>query len=581
MENQHADSPAIEPVPSAEVVTARRGLPLVWLVPLLALAVGAWLVYKTLTDVGPVVTLYFSEAEGIEPKKTRVKYRSVDVGLVIDVRFADDRNRVEVLVELEPGTETWLTENTRFWVVRPRLEITGVTGLGTLLTGTYIGMDPGEGGMRMSTFTALEEPPTLLSNAKGTLYQLRAPGLGSISIGSPVYFRQFDVGEVVQYRLAEDHSHAEIDIFIRAPHDQFVKRTSRFWNASGANLDVNAGGVEFEVQSLAALLAGGIAFETPNLLTSVEPAPPGHNFTLYESKQVSEERPITVAVPYLLYFNDTVRGLKVGAPVEFRGIRIGTVKDISIEGRMDTAQVRIPVLIEIEPDRVILDVRKLPLEPRAREERVGAAADVMIDRMIANGLRARLETANLLTGQLFVEFDIYPDEKPAEIVYEGPYAVLPTIPNSLSGIADSLSSILKKLEALPVEEIGQSLQRASAGADRLVNNTGIDEAAEKLAKSLEKMDLLLSILNEEAGPLLQNFTKVGSETRQLIKETRTSVERAEAAFASAEAVLTEQGPIGSELKQALEEVSAAARSLRIITEYLERHPEALLKGKGG
>jgi paraquat-inducible protein B len=577
MGNQHADLQ----VPSAEVVATGRGLPLVWLIPLVALAVGAWLVYRTLTEAGPVAVIYFSEAEGIEPQKTRVKYRSVDVGLVRDVRFADDRTRVEVMVELKPETQAWLTENARFWVVRPRLDITGVTGLGTLLTGTYIGMDPGEGGKSVDTFTALDEPPALLSNVKGTVHRLRAPGLGSLSIGSPVYFRQIRVGEVVQHRLVEDHSYVEIEIFIRAPHDQFVRRTSRFWNASGASLDVNAEGIAFEVQSVAALLAGGIAFETPNLLSSAEPAPPGHRFTLYDSRQMSEERPITVAVPYLLYFEDTVRGLKVGAPVEFRGIRIGTVKDISIKGELDTAQVHIPVLIEIEPDRVIPDERKLPQKPKAREEQMGAAADVMIDRMIANGLRARLELGNLLTGQLFVEFDIYPDEEPAEIAYEGPYAVLPTIPNPLSGITDSLSGTLKKLEALPIEQIGHNIQMASEGANRLVNDSGIEDAADKLSESLEKMDHLLDILARESGPLLQNFAKVGSDTRALIEELRTSVAQAEATFAAAEAVLTEQGPIGNEVKQALEEVSAAARSMRIMAEYLERHPEALLRGKGG
>jgi len=567
-------------IPTAQVATAGKGLPLVWLIPLAALLVGAWLVYKTLADEGPVISVYFPQAEGIEPKKTRVKYRSVDVGVVRDVRFADDRTNVQVLIELSPGTEAWLTENARFWVVRPRLEVTGITGLGTLLTGTYIGMDPGEEGKSADTFTALDKPPALLSTAKGSQYTLRASSLGNLSVGSPVYFRQIGVGEVVQYRLAENHSHVEIEIFIRAPHDQFVRRSSRFWIASGMNLDFNTEGVAFEVQSLSALLTGGIAFETENLLSSVEPAPNGHGFALYESRQVSEERPITVAVPYLLYFEETVRGLKVGAPVEFRGIRIGTVKDISIKGELDTAQVHIPVLIEIEPDRVIFDERKLPQEPKAREEQLGATADLMIDRMITNGLRARLEPGNLLTGQLFVEFDIYPNVEPAEIVYEGPYAVLPTIPNPLSSITDRLTGVLSKLEALPIEEIGQNLKQAAEGANRLVNNEDIVNTADKLGSSLEQMDLLLSTLSRETGPLMQHFRKVGAETRLLIRELRASVEQADAMFAAAEAIMTEQGPIGSEVKRALEEISATARSMRIMADYLERHPEALLRGKG-
>jgi paraquat-inducible protein B len=553
MAQQDAHQRVTDQIPTAEVAAAGRGLPLVWLIPLAALLVGAWLVYKTLSDDGPLVTVYFSHAEGIEPQKTRVKYRNVDVGLVREVRFAEDRTNVEVLIELWPGTEAWLTENARFWVVRPRLEVTGISGLGTLLTGTYIGMDPGEGGKSSDTFTALDEPPALLSNAKGTLYKLRAPSLGALSIGSPVYFRQIAVGEVVQYRLVEDHSHVELEIFVRAPHDQFVRRTSRFWNASGVDFDLNAEGVALKVQSLAALLTGGIAFETENLLPSVEPAPKGHVFTLYENREVSEERPITVAVPYLLYFEETVRGLKVGAPVEFRGIRIGTVKDISIKGELDTAQVHIPVLIEIEPDRVIFDERRLPQQRKAREEQLGATADLMIDRMINNGMRARLVPGNLLTGQLFVEFDIYPD---------------------------GLTSILNKLNALPIDEIGRNLKLASEGANRLVNDEAIVDAADQLGSSLKKMDRLLTTLNREAGPLLQNFGKVGSEARLLIGELRNSIEQVEATFASAEDIMSDQGPIGSEFRRALEEISAAARSVRTMADYLERHPEALLKGKG-
>ena len=568
-------------IPSAEVSAGRSSVLLIWLIPLAALLVGAWLVYKNVTEHGPRITIYFTNAEGIEIEKTRVKYRSVDVGRVIDLRFSNDLAKVAVDVELAPGTDDWLRQDTRFWIVRPKLDATGITGLGTLLTGTYIGMDPGKGDTRETTYTALAEPPVLLSSDEGTLYTLRAPTLGSLTIGSPLYFRQIRVGEVVQFDLAENHEYVEIEVFVRAPHDAYVRRSSRFWNASGVNLNISTDGVDVDMESIAALLTGGIACETPKLLASQDRAPQGYGFTLYENRKASIERPITVGIPYLLYFPETVRGLNVGAPVEFRGIRIGTVKDISIQGELDEATVQIPVLIEMEPDRVLMADTELPEDPQARKRKLEELSDVMIDNMLQKGLRARLIPANLLTGQLIVEFDLYPESGPGEVRHEGSYVVLPTLPNPFSSLTDSLTSIMDRINALPIDDIGANLLAASDGASKLMSDDQLVGAIQDMRSSIAELDRLLETLNQETGPLLTSYRGLGDESLKLVKEMRSSVVQAEQTFAAVESLAGENSPVGSELKRALEEISAAARSIRIMADYLERHPEALLQGKGG
>jgi len=230
----------LDQLPEAVVDTEHKGFPVVWLLPLVALAVGGWLLYKTFSETGPEVLISFQTAEGIEEGKTKIKYRDVTIGQVSTVRFADDLSRVLLTAELVPGMERHLSSTTKFWVVRPRVGGGQITGLGTLISGAYIGMDPGAGGKSVRNFVGLEKPPIVTSDVEGTSYRLRASKLGSLSVGSPVYFRQIVVGEVTDYKLAENHDYVDIGIFVRSPHDQFVRRASRFWNVGGVDLSLDA-----------------------------------------------------------------------------------------------------------------------------------------------------------------------------------------------------------------------------------------------------------------------------------------------------------------------------------------------------
>lgn len=532
-------------VPEAAVEAKPKGIPVVWLLPIVALLVGGWLLYKTFSEKGPEITIAFKTAEGIEEGKTKLKYRDVVIGQVLTVRFSEDLSRVILTAELVPGTEEHLTETTQFWVVRPRVSAGEVSGLGTLLSGAYIAMDPGAGGKRQREFSGLEKPPVVTSDEAGTRYRLRAKQAGSLSVGAPVYFRQIVVGEVTDYALAEDHSYVDIGIFVRAPHDRYVRRHTRFWNVGGVDVAMDAAGVRVEMESFVALLSGGVAFETPESLDHTGQAPSDMVFALYDNHAKSVEQAITRSYPYVLNFSDTVRGLSRGAPVEFRGIRLGTVTDIvaHIGGRGD--ELRIPVLIRLEPER-FMEAGALEEIP---EDEAAQYLEQRLSALIEQGLRARLQTGNLLSGALFVELDIFPDAPPAELGHYGGYRELPTVPGTLTGITSSVTRLLDRLDKLPLEALVQH----------------VDEA-------VQSTNSLLQALDRETPALAGELKQTAADARAMLVEASNTLE-------SVERMASPEGEIGNELYSALVELRAAARSIRVMAEFLERHPEALLHGK--
>jgi paraquat-inducible protein B len=533
-------------VAEAVIDEEHKGFPVIWLLPLVAVLVGAWLIYKTVSETGPSITISFETAEGIQAGKTWIKYRDVEVGKVDSVDFSDDISRILLKVVMNPGTKDFLTDQTRFWVVKPRIGAGGVSGLGTLVSGAYIAMEPSQEGKPAEKFIGLEKPPVVTADVEGTSYRLRAKKLGSVSIGAPVYFRQFDVGEITEYSLSADHTHVDIGFFVRAPHDRYIREGTRFWNAGGVNLTLGASGMELEMESLVSLLTGGIAFETLPEYADTPIAKQDTVFALYDNHVDILEEPITIRHTFLTRFSGSVRGLSVGAPVEFRGIRVGTVKAIKLG--LDPVQdgVTIPVvLIDLEPERMLSlgdvgNARTLgQAEQAIREDPLNRIAWNVGER----GMRARLQTGNLVTGALFVELDYFPDAEPATLGQQGEYPEIPTLPNPIEGILIGFNKIIDKLEAARLED------------------------------TLSNLNELMASTNELVGTLGQNAPALASELQATIEE-------AHATLSSIRAMASTDGEIGNELYNALVEITAAARSIRVMSEYLERHPEALIKGKG-
>lgn len=540
-----------EQLPSA-VATVRRRVFSIWLIPLVAALIAGWMVGNTLLTRGPLITITFKSAEGIEAGKTKVRFKDVDVGDVIALHITPDLSGVVAEVRMVREVARLLTDRTRFWVVRPRLEAGGVSGLGTLVSGSYIEMDPGRAGVRLRAFEALERPPIIRGDQGGRRFTLVADRLGSFSHGSPIHYRGFEVGKVIGYELREDWGGVLIHVFINAPFNDLVLETSRFWNASGIGVRADAGGLRIQAESLQSIIAGGIAFETPPEGVGGRIAADGAQFPLFADRESMAEASFTEKWRVVLYFDSSVRGVAVGAPVEFRGIRIGRVADVRLEVGGEAESIRIPVTIEIEPDR-FLDARQD--EPLDRQRRI-------IGQLVARGLRAQLMTGSLVTGQRFVDLDFRPNTPARLVGMAADLPEIPTLPSELEELTASVSEVVDKLRRLPLEEIGHSLMGAAKGVDRLVNADATRGLPASVNRTLEKLTAFAENLDRT---LLPDLVATMKETRATLAEVK--------------AAASDNSPLREQLGDVLTQVEAAARAVRDLAAYLERRPEALLTGK--
>lgn len=517
-----------ESLPEALVDEGRR-ISLVWLIPLVTLLAAIWLGYHAYSQQGPLVTLSFVSAEGLEAGKTRLRYKEVDVGLVEAIELSADLGEVLVHARLERELEPYLTEGTRFWVARARVSRGQVSGLGTLVGGTYIGVDFAREGAPRRRFIGLEVPPIVTASERGRTFTLEAGALGSLAEGSPVLYRGIEVGRVVAYALGESGL-LEVQIFVQAPHDREVDSATRFWNVSGVGLALDASGIRLESGSLTSVLRGGVAFARAPGAAPAEPAVEGERFRLHANEQAAFEPEPGARETWQLVFSGSVRGLLPGAPVELRGIRIGEVLEVRLVLDAETGASEIPVTVAIEPGRLGIGAAE--------------AGRAMWDELVHRGLRAQLKTGNLLSGAQYVELDFYPQDPPRRIDWDAPYPRLPSVPTAL----DELQTLVARLARLPLDQMGADLA-ASLGA---------------LRDTMQATNALLARLDRETA----------SELTMTLEQTRVTL-------ASLDRLLKPNSPLQADASRTLQELAAAARSLRIMADYLERHPEALIRGKGG
>jgi paraquat-inducible protein B len=534
MTDQFSERPTLDDVPKP-VVKKKRQFSIVWLIPLVAALIGAWLAYRTLAEKGPTITITFATAEGLEAGKTKIKYKDVEVGEVDEIALSKDLSQVLVTASLVKEAERYLTENTRFWVVRARVAAGQVSGIGTIFSGAYIGIDPGKPGKPVRAFKGLETPPVIVTGAPGRYYRLRADKLGSLDIGVPVYYRQIKVGEVVGYDLAKDGQAVNIKIFVHAPYDELVRENTRFWNASGVDVSLNASGLKVDLQSLVSIVLGGIAFGTPVSLEVGEIAQADHLFKLYASREQSQEKTYLEKRYFVLNFSGSVRGLNRGAPVEFRGIKIGQVLDITLEARRATLEFRIPVLIEIEPERIAVIGKRPP------------PGESLLGKLIEKGLRAQLKTGSLLTGQLYVDLDFHPGAPARRVVYAGKYPEIPTIPAPLEAMTEKLTKFLDRLDKLPLDQVVAELR----------------STVQSLNQAIGQTQALISHIDADVTP-----------------QAKATLEQAQKTLASVERLVSSDAPLNQDLRQALQELAETARSLRVLTDYLQQHPDSIIYGKG-
>lgn len=538
--------PDSERLPTALV--HRRPISLIWLVPLVAALIGGWLIYKTVTETGPTITITFRDAEGLQPGKTKIKFKDVEIGKVEEIRLSKDLNRVIVTASLVKEAEDFLGPDTQFWVVRARVAATEVSGLSTLFSGAYIGVYPGSSRSEIREFTGLEAEPVLRKGIAGRQFLLTAESLGSLNIGSPVYFRQIKVGQVLGYEFSPDGESLLINVFIEAPHDDQVRSNSRFWNASGLDFSLGVGGAQLHAESLMSILSGGIAFATPNGILAGEPVEEGAQFTLHQNQQNSFQKIYTRKVRLLMVFEQSVRGLAVGAPVELRGLPIGRVLDINLDFDVKSRAFRIPVLVEIEPERIRL----------VNSE--GAQFHEVLAQLVDQGLRAQVKVANLLTGQMVVALDLHPTSSAKKLGRQATHLLFPVLEAPPSDLMESLGSLAAKLNQVPYAELSQELK------------LGLEEFHATLAQARQLVAGVDRDLLPGASATLQG-------AQEVLKQGEQTLAQGQRALLQLEQALDKDAPLSRETSQAMQELARAARSLRLLTDYLEQHPESLLRGR--
>ncbi|CAN7726249.1 intermembrane transport protein PqiB [Paraburkholderia hospita] len=527
------DSPDIpEPVATPG---SRWRVQLVWLVPLLAVLIGGWLAVKAVLEQGPTITISFATGEGLDAGKTKIKFKNVDIGVVKSVTLSKDHRGVIATAELVKHAPDMLVDDTRFWVVRPRISGGSVSGIGTLLSGSFIGMDLGTSTKSRHGFIGLESPPVIASDEPGREFVLKGEDIGSLDVGSPVFFRRLRVGQITSYQLNAGGKGVTLRVFINAPYERYVKDDTRFWQAGGVDVSLDTSGVKVDTQSLVAILIGGLAFQTPEETADQPEAAVHTEFTLFHDRAEAMKRHDRIVDTFVLNFTESsARGLIVGAPVDFFGVVVGEVSAIHTRFDPVTKQFSLPVEIYFYPGRFTSRYRS-----GGAGGRVTANPRQLVDYMVAHGLREQLRMGNLLTGQLYIAADFFPTAPKAEINWSATPPELPTVPGGLQSLQGSISNLRAKLNKIPYEGIGKDAEETQADAATLLEQ-----------------------LRTEVTP-----------------QARGTLAAAQTALNSAKSVLQPDSTLQQGTTDALSEVARTAAAFRTLSDYLERHPDALIRGK--
>lgn len=545
MDNDKDEVRQVAQAPQAQVHT-RRSLSIIWVVPVAALLIGGWLAFKAWSEKGPEITITFESADGLEANKTKIKFKDVEIGTVTAIRLKEDLSGVVVKAEMSRDAESYMTDKTQFWVVRARVAAGEVSGLGTLFSGAYVGCNPSKEGKPTYHFTGEEKPPIVTAGLPGRHFLLETRTLGSLDVGSPVYYRGIKVGQVIGYDFDAPAESVYIRVFVSAPYHEKVLQNTRFWNASGIDVSLDTEGVRVDTQSLVSILLGGVAFDLPEHSEPAPPAEEGSAFELYASHAASKEKTYAVKRYFRMYFDQSVRGLVTGAPVEIMGIKLGEVVDVKLEMNADDVTARIAVLIMIEPGRIDTLVADHVAKTGAEQVANRQESESNIRKLIARGLRAQLKTGNLLTGQLYVDLDFYADAAPAKFETVDGYLVLPTVPAPLEQIVQRVDNILAKFEKVPFDQIGQDLQGAF----------------------------------KDLGETLTEIRSVsGGVNRETLPRVNAALDDLQNALQGVEATLGPDSALSYNTRNVMSEMTATIRSLRALIDYIERNPQSVIFGK--
>ncbi len=550
--------------PSAVIrshVDHRRRLSLIWAVPVVTLIIGGWLAWQTLSERGPLINITFDTAEGLSAGQSHVRHKDVDMGVVQKIALTPDRKQVRLTLRMNKEAEPLLTENAEFWVVRPRFFAGAISGLQTLISGSYIDMLPGPPDADAKrSFVGLENPPVLQSDVPGRAFLLKASRLGSLNLGSPIMFRDLEVGEILGWDVGEMARDVVIHAFVREPFDKYVHDNSLFWNASGASVQLGADGLKFQMESLRAVVLGGIAFDTSDDPNNTAESDGEHTFPLFQTKDAADASTFKRSVPFIANLSSSVAGLAVGSSVTIHGIKVGEVSQVALQYDRHSDSVIVPVHFTLEPGRI--SMLELPTD---------GSLDAKMRELVHRGLRVKLETSSFLTGQQQLALDIFSNPGPGELEKQGEAYVLPGLGGG-EDIVTSGSNLMNRLNAIPFEAIGQNLNQTLAGTNALVNNRDLAGSIAMLRTTLASTQTLVNNLDHGVTPMLQRLPAIANGLND-------AVQRADKLIGSVETGYGGDSRFNRDVSQMMMQLTDAARSIRVLADLLSRHPEALIRGR--
>ena len=507
--------------PSQAELTPLKRISKIWFIPLVALSIGLWMVYQQWSNQGPLITISFPTATGLEAGKTKIKTRNVDIGLVKKIELSDDLQGVIVTARMEQNVAPLLHKDSQFWIVSPRVTLNGISGLGTLLSGPYINMAPGVAEETSTQFVALASPPVTPAGTPGLHITLNSDAEFAYKEGDAVIYKGLKVGEIEDTYFNVEERVVYYNTFINAPYHKLITENTKFWDISGLAVELNAGGLKFDTGSIESLLTNGVTFGVPDGIPDGEQITERTYFDIHRTYEEASEQRYKLSAKFVILVKDTVRGLHIGAPVEYRGLEVGKVlainpPEISQNSLLDK-RFDIPVIISIQPGRVLLPDNQQGLDSIKQQTL----------RWVDEGLRASLKMGNLLTSALFVDLQHYDNASPATIARVKDYDVIPTVSNEFAQITAKISAVLDNINQMELKNLASNTNQML---------TDITQTAESLRQTSENFDQLIASVQgeklnsqllstlENLNTLTQDFSS-GSESYQEINHALRAIQQ--------------------------------------------------------
>src|SRR4051794_24807936 len=559
----------ISPPPQAITRRSHR-LSAIWLIPLLAIAIAGWLVWDTLSKEGPTIEVSFDSAEGLQAGKSPLKFKDIEFGMVKGLRLSPDNTHVVVTIATNAQAPSLLTEGAVFWVVKPRFFAGNLSGLGTLLSGAYVGVLPAASpGKKQTKFKGQENPPVIQADVPGRTFLLKSKRIGSISVGSPIFFRDLAVGEVLGWDVGDMAESVTIHAFVRAPYDSYVVEQTRFWNASGISLALGPQGLDVKMESLRALLLGGIAFATPTLAhqtsagsEQARAAPENHVFPLFADQETADSASYSRKIEAVSYFSGSLRGVSRGSDVTIQGLKIGEVTDVRIMYDHAKKAIVAPVYFEVQPERIV-----------GVGDRVYDSDEKAVAAMLERGLRATLQSTSLITGQQIVALTFTADSPSASLQREGEDFVIPTAEGGgFAELSASATELVDKVRTIPFDAIGQNLSGILRSVNDATKGPELKSALASLQTTMASAQDMVKQLDRNVGPASKRLPEISADLQKTLGNANKLIVSLDNGYGN-------DTKLNRDMNRLMVEFTGAARAIRSLSDMLQRNPEALIKGR--